>query len=77
MKHYNNDQFRTYDFTLATTLEALGISLSGLEAGTRELGSLAMEGFNHPDIDISIVNTEGAVVEAAHDILDVIQQVVA
>ena len=59
-------------------IESSGRNLDGrLEAGTRELGSLAMAGFNHPDIDISIVNAEGAVVEAAHDILDVIQQVVA
>jgi len=59
-------------------IESSGRNLDGrLEAGTRELGSLAMAGFNHPDIDVSIVNAEGAAAEAAHDILDVIQQIVA
>lgn len=59
-------------------IESSGRNLDGrLEAGARELGSLAMAGFNHPDIDVSIVNAEGVVAETAHDILDVIQQVVA
>ncbi|MEI6513478.1 MAG: hypothetical protein WCO51_09425 [bacterium] len=59
-------------------IESSGRNLDGrLEAGARELGSLAMAGFNHSDIDVSIVNAEGAASEAAHDILDVIQQVVA
>lgn len=59
-------------------IESSGRNLDGrLEAGTRELGSLAMAGFNHPDIDVSIVNAEGVVAETAHDILDVIRQVVS
>lgn len=58
-------------------IETSGRNLDGrLEAGTRELGSLAMAGFKHPDIDVSIVNADGAATETAHDILDVIQQVV-
>lgn len=59
-------------------IESSGRNLDGrLEAGTRELGLLAMADFNHPDIDVSIVNVEGAAAEAAHDILDVMRQVVA
>ncbi len=58
-------------------IESSGRNLDGrLETGTRELGSLAMAGFNHPDIDVSIVNAEGAAAEAAFDILNVIRQVV-
>ena len=59
-------------------IESSGRNLDGrLEDGTRELGSLAMANFNHPAIDVSIVNAEGAAAKAAHDILDVIRQVVA
>lgn len=59
-------------------IESSDRNLDGrLEAGIRELGSLAMTGFSHPDIDVSIVNAQGASAEAAHDILDVIRQVVA
>lgn len=59
-------------------IESSGRNLDGrLETGTRELGSLAMAGFNHPDIDVSIVNAEGAAAEAAYDILNIIRQVVA
>lgn len=59
-------------------IESSARNLDGrLEAGTRELGSLVMAGFNHPDIDVSIVNAEGVVAETARDILDVIQQVVS
>lgn len=58
-------------------IESSGRDLDGrLAAGSKELGSLAMAGFNHHDIDISIVNAEGAAADAAHDILDIIRQVV-
>lgn len=46
-----------------------------LESGIRELGSLATNGLLHPSIDISIINDEDAVKEAANDILEVIDQV--
>lgn len=59
-------------------IESSGRNTDGrLEAGVRELGSLAMSDFSHPDIDVSIVNAEGAAAEATHDILDVIRQVVS
>lgn len=59
-------------------IESSARNLDGrLEAGTRELGSLAIAGFIHPHIDVSIVNADGAAAEATHDILNVIRQVVA
>jgi ribose 1,5-bisphosphokinase len=59
-------------------IESSGRNTDGrLEAGTQELGSLAVAGFSHPDIDVSIVNAEGAASVAANDILDAIQQVTA
>jgi|SRR5665213_1793350 len=47
------------------------------EAGVKELGLLATSNFSHSDIDVSIINSEGAAAAAAHDILDVIRRVVA
>ncbi|MEO6109823.1 MAG: hypothetical protein ABIP50_02340 [Candidatus Saccharimonadales bacterium] len=41
-----------------------------LEAGLDELASLAIKKFIHPAIDISIVNRDGAAVEAARDVVN-------
>lgn len=46
-----------------------------LEAGLRELGSLATNGLFHPDIDVSIINADGHADRAASDILEVIDLV--
>ncbi len=46
-----------------------------LEAGKRELGSLAINGLIHPRIDVSIINPEGAANQAAKNILETIDQV--
>lgn len=48
-----------------------------LEAGISELGSLATSGLIHTDVDISIVNAQGAAYRAANDILNVIDRVAA
>ncbi len=64
--------------TWRNRIEASGRNMDGrLEAGVKELGLLAMTGFSHPDIDISIINGDGATDAAAQDILEVIRQVVA
>ncbi|MCC7004960.1 hypothetical protein IT397_03530 [Candidatus Nomurabacteria bacterium] len=47
-----------------------------LEAGTRELGSLAISGFIHPNIDISIINEDGAANVSAQQIIEVVEEVV-
>lgn len=57
-------------------IESSGRNLDGrLEAGISELGSLALTGFSHAYIDVSIVNHEGSATETAKDILSVIEQV--
>lgn len=54
-------------------VEVSGRNTAGrLEAGIRELGSLATNGLFHPDIDVSIVNANGQADRAAAEILDVI-----
>lgn len=57
-------------------VESSGRNIDGrLEAGIRELGSLATCGLLHPDIDVSIVNADGCADQAAAYILDVINLV--
>lgn len=57
-------------------IESSGRNLDGrLEAGISELGSLALRGFSHAHIDVSVVNHEGSATETAKDILSVIDQV--
>lgn len=54
-------------------VENSGRNIDGrLEAGLRELGSLAASGLLHPDIDVSIVNADGEVSRSAAEILDAI-----
>lgn len=64
--------------TLRQRIENSGRNQDGrLESGIRELGALAMAGFVHPDIDVSLINADSAADTAAHDILDIIQLVVS
>ncbi|MES2971300.1 MAG: hypothetical protein V4702_03205 [Patescibacteria group bacterium] len=58
-------------------MESSGRNMNGrLEAGLHELGRLAALGFVHPDIDLSVVNADGASSAAAHDILECIDTLV-
>lgn len=60
-----------------TRMERVGRDIDGrYESGVRELGFLATSHMTHPDIDISVVNADGAATDAARTILSIINQVV-
>ena len=51
-------------------MESTGRNMNGrLETGAQELGSLALLGYDHPDIDLSIVNADGNTASAAAEII--------